>query len=55
MAGLRVVHSRLYGKILMFNHSYDYKPNWTSLNSITIISQNYNKILESDWISTDAI
>ena len=33
------------------NHSYDYRPNWTPLGPITIIYQNYYKILERDWLS----
>ena len=34
----------------VFVNSYGYRPNQTPLGPITIMNQNYNKILERDWL-----
>ena len=44
-------HSRVCSLYSSLDLGIVYRPNWTPLSPITIINQNYNKILERDWLS----
>ena len=40
------IRSVIIQVIILFNHEYDYRPNWTTRSSVTIINHNFNKICE---------